>query len=199
MKQRVIDIGLAPEMESMKKGVNDLEVGFQQSSIETTLAGAICVAKQMGRFKTRMTSTVAEHSDASKMQHNGVTVGIQIALTSKAGALLNLQVSAYWTLKEPNSFLGSSLNGAAASEKRQSIITHLLKSKQYEIAVMPPEQLVLEVLMEKSAFVARQKSTQELERPSDCQHDAVEALKFEDPSKRHPEQACRLSLGIVEC
>ena len=55
------------------------------------------------------------------------------------------------------SFLGSSLNGATASEKMPSAVTLLLKSKQFEIAVMPPEQLALEVFMEKSAVFARQK------------------------------------------
>ena len=97
------------------------------------------------------------------MQHNDMIVGMQIALTLKTDALLNLQVSAHWTLmKEPSSFLGSSLNGAAAAEKKHSFITHLLKDNHYEIAVMPPEQRMSEVLMERSAFVARQNSTLEL-------------------------------------
>ena len=37
--------------------------------------------------------------------------------------------------------------------------------------------------MEKSAFVARQKSTQELERLRDSPHGTIQALEFEDPSK----------------
>ena len=48
---------------------------------------------------------------------------------------------------------------------------------------MPPEQLALDVLMEKSAFVARQTSTQELERLKDYLHDATQALEFGCPSK----------------
>ena len=86
---------------------------------------------------TRLTSTVAKLSDASNVQHNDTSVGIQIALTSKTDVLLNMQVSTFWTLmKEPMSFLGLSLNGAAASEKNHSFITHFLKSKQVEIAVV---------------------------------------------------------------
>ena len=118
------------------------------------------------------------------MQHNDMIVGRQIALTSKTDALLNLQVSAFWTLmKEPISFFGSSLNAAAASEKKHGFITHLSKCKQFEIAVMPPEQLALEVLMEKSAFVARRKSTQELDRLRHYPHDAIQSLEFEHPTK----------------
>ena len=74
---------------------------------------------------------------------------------------------------------------------------------------MPLEQLLTEVLMERSAF----KSTQELERPRGSPHDAIQALEFEDPSKPafqrlrgevgkhlgvllgHPEQASMLSVG----
>ena len=41
----------------------------------------------------------------------------------------------------------------------------------------------MEVLMERSACVARQKSTQELERPRGSLHDAIPAVEFEDPSK----------------
>ena len=53
-----------------------------------------------------MTSRVAKHSDASKMQHNDTIVGMQIALTSETDELLNLQVSAFWTLMtEPFSSL----------------------------------------------------------------------------------------------
>ena len=48
---------------------------------------------------------------------------------------------------------------------------------------MPPEQLALDVLMERSAFVARQTSTQEVERLRDYLHDAIRALEFEGPSK----------------
>ena len=48
---------------------------------------------------------------------------------------------------------------------------------------MPAEPLALEVLMEKSAFVARQKSTQELERLRDSPHGATQAPEFEDPLK----------------
>ena len=128
--------------QSVKKDVNALEVGFQQSSIETTLARANYIAKQVGRCKTRKTSTVAKLSDASKMQHNDMIVGIPIALTSKTDALLNLQVSAFRTLMKEQS--GSSLK---ASEKEHSFIPHLLKSKQSEIAVVPPEKLAMEVLM----------------------------------------------------
>ena len=71
------------------------------------MASAIYISKQMGRCKTRMTSVVAKFSGASKMQHIDMIVGIQITLTSKTGALLNLQISAFWTLmKEPIPFLG---------------------------------------------------------------------------------------------
>ena len=91
-KRVVIDVRLVSEMESAKKrGVNALEVGFQQSSIETTVASAIHIAKQMSPFNTRM--------------------------TSKTDALLNLQVSAFWTLKGAISILGSPLNGAAAPKR----------------------------------------------------------------------------------
>ena len=70
---------------------------------------------------------------------------------SKTDALLHLQVSALCTLmRNLVSVLGSSLNGAAASDKKHTFVTHLFKSKQLEIAVMPPEQFALEVLMEKS-------------------------------------------------
>ena len=73
------------------------------------------------------------------MHHNCMIAGIQIALTSQTDALLNVQVSALWILmKEPLPFLGSSLNGAAVPDKKHTFITHLLKSKQFEIAVMPP-------------------------------------------------------------
>ena len=48
---------------------------------------------------------------------------------------------------------------------------------------MPPEPLASEVLMVRSAFVARQNSTQELQHSRDYLHDAVPALEFEDPSK----------------
>ena len=44
---------------------------------------------------------------------------------------------------------------------------------------MPLEQLMMEVLMERSAF----KSTQELERLRDSPNDAKQALEFEDRSK----------------
>ena len=37
--------------------------------------------------------------------------------------------------------------------------------------------------MDKSALVAREKSTRELERLRDYLHDASRALEFEDPSK----------------
>ena len=67
MNQRVIDVPMVSELESVMKDVNALEVGFQQSSIETTLASAIYIAKQMGRCKTRMTSIVAKLSEASKI------------------------------------------------------------------------------------------------------------------------------------
>ena len=43
MNQTVIDVGLVSELESMK-----MEDGFQQSSIEATLANAIYTAKQSG-------------------------------------------------------------------------------------------------------------------------------------------------------
>ena len=67
---------------------------------------------------------------------------------------------------------------------------------------MPPEELALEVLKEKSSFVVRQKSTQELERglPARCRSSArvrgpVEALLG------HPKKACRRSVvkhrGVV--
>ena len=72
-------------------------------------------------------------------------------------------------------------NGESASEKKHSFITHLFKSTLFEIAVMP-WQLALGVLMERSAFVARQKSTQELERLKDSPHDAIQTLQFQDPS-----------------
>ena len=52
MNRRAIDFGLVSGLESVKRDVNTLEVGFQQSSIETTLASAIYIAKQMGRCKT---------------------------------------------------------------------------------------------------------------------------------------------------
>ena len=38
VNQRVIDVGLVSEWESVRKDVNALEVGFWQSSMETTLA-----------------------------------------------------------------------------------------------------------------------------------------------------------------
>ena len=204
VNERVIVVGLVSALESVKKDVNALKVGFQQSSIGTTLASAIFIAKQMGRCKPRMISIVAKLQDASKMQHNDTIVGIQIALTSKTDALLNLQFPAFWTLmKEPVSFLGSSLNGAAASKKKHSFITHLLKSNHFEIAMMPPEELALEVVIEKSTFVARHKSTQELERPRDYLHDAIHALEFEDPSKPCldilSKPAGVLRASIVEC
>ena len=193
VNQRVIDVGLVSEVESVKKYADPLEVGFQQSSIEMTLASAICVAKQMGRFKTRKTSIAAKLSDASKMQHSDTTVGTQIALTSKTDALLNLQVSAIWIqMKEPISFLGSSLYGAAASEKNRGFVTHLLKSKQFEIAVMPPEQLALEVLMEKYAFVAWQRCNslsvprlaEQSWRGGDGEADEASEFGSEEPAKR---------------
>ena len=82
-----------------------MEDGFQQSSIEASLANAIYTAKQMGRCRTRLTSRVAELSDALEMEHNEMFVGMHIALTSKTDAFLNLQVSAFKTLmKEPISF-----------------------------------------------------------------------------------------------
>ena len=130
---------------------------------------------------------------ASKMHHNDMNVGIQIALTSKTDALLNLQVSASWTLmKEPRSFLGSKLNGAAAS-------AHLFKSKKFEIALILPEQLALE----KSALVERQKSMRELERLRDYLPDAIEAHEFEDPPKPCHNILTKLAdvlwASIVEC
>ena len=91
MNQRGIDVGLVSELESVKKDVKALEVGFQQSSIET-LANAIYTAGQLVRCITRVTSTVAKLSDASKMQHIDMMVGMQIALSSKTDAFLNLQV-----------------------------------------------------------------------------------------------------------
>ena len=75
MNQRVIDVGLVSALESVKKDVKALKVGFQQSSIGTTLASAIFIAKQMGRCKTRTISIVAKLQDASKMQHNDTIVG----------------------------------------------------------------------------------------------------------------------------
>ena len=98
------------QLESVKKHVNALDVGFPAVFHRDD------VAKQMGRCNT-MTSIVAKLSDVSKIQYNDMIVGIPIALTSKTDDYLNLQASAFWTLmKEPISFLGSSLNGAAAIE-----------------------------------------------------------------------------------
>ena len=65
----------------------------------------------------------------------------------------------------------------------QALVTHLLKSKQVQIAVMPPEEIALEVPMARSALVAWQKFTQELVRLRDSLHDANQALEFEDPLK----------------
>ena len=88
-KRLAIDVRLVSEWEwAKKRGVNALEVGFQQSSIETTVASAIHIAKQMSPCNTRM--------------------------TSKTDALLD---SAFWTLKGAISILGSSLYGAAASKR----------------------------------------------------------------------------------
>ena len=57
--------------------------------------------------------------------------------------------------------------------------------------------------MEKSAFVAQQKSTQEVERRKDCLHDAIRALEFEDPPKHCLEILNKLVgvlwASIVEC
>ena len=107
VNQRGIDVGLVSELESVKKDVKALEVGFQQSSIETTLANAIYTKKQLVRCITRVTSTVAKLSGASKMQHNDMTVDMQIALTSKTDAFLNLQVfqRTRTLVKEPFSLL----------------------------------------------------------------------------------------------
>ena len=52
--------------------------------------------------------------------------------------------------------------------------------------------------MERSACVARQKSTQELERLRGSLHDAIPAVEFEDLSKRppgNPEQALQAFRG----
>ena len=92
-------------------------------------------------------------------------------------------------MKQPTSIRGSSLYGAAAPEKKHSSITHLLKSTQFEIAANPPEQHSLEVLMWKSAFVARQKSTPQ-RSPTRCHSSAsAEALPG------HREQVCMPSVG----
>ena len=57
--------------------------------------------------------------------------------------------------------------------------------------------------MEKFAFVARQKSTRELERLRDYLHDASQTLEFEDPSKPWldilSKRASVLWASIVEC
>ena len=57
--------------------------------------------------------------------------------------------------------------------------------------------------MEKSAFVARQKSTQGLERLRACLHDAIQGLQFEDPSKPCLDILSKLTgllwARIVEC
>ena len=66
-----------------------------------------------------------------------------------------------------------SKQGVASEKKHSFIITHKMKSKQFE-------HLTLEVLMEKSAFVALQKPTQELERLRGLLHDAIQALEIED-------------------
>ena len=73
----------------------------------------------------------------------------------------------------------------------------MLESEQFEIAVMPPGQLAVEVLVEKSAFDAQQQSTEELERPRDylqCNSCALVRGPFE-ALPGHPEQACRLLAG----
>ena len=98
--------------------------------------------------------------------------------------------------------MDNSLTGAAASEKYR-FVTHLSKSKQFDIALMAPEQLALEVLMERSAFVARQQSTRELERPRGSPHDAIQVLEFGGPSKPCLDILSRppgvLWASIVEC
>ena len=67
VNQRVIDVGLVSGLESAKKDVDALEVGFQQSSIETRSASVVYIAKQLGRCKTRVVSFAAKLSDASKI------------------------------------------------------------------------------------------------------------------------------------
>ena len=63
----MIDVGLVSGLESAKKDVDALEVGFQQSSVETRSASVVYIAKQLGRCKTRMVSSAAKPPDASKM------------------------------------------------------------------------------------------------------------------------------------
>ena len=76
-------------------------------------------------------------------------------------------------------------------------------STQFATAANPPEQHSSEVLMEKSAFVAQQKSTHEVERLKDCLHDAIQALEFEDPPKHCLDILNKLVgvlwASIVEC
>ena len=48
---------------------------------------------------------------------------------------------------------------------------------------MPPEHFALVVLLEKSAFAARQKCTRELECLMGYLQDVIQALGFEDPSE----------------
>ena len=95
-------------------------------------------------------------------------------------------VSPFRTLtKEPIWFLGSPLNGGAASEKKHSFTTHLFTSKQFEIAVMRPVELALEVILEKpEGLSTRCQSSARVRGP-------VEALP------EHPEQAC-CRVGIAE-
>ena len=64
-----------------------MEVGFQLSSMETTFASAIYFAKEMSRCKTKTTSIVAKLSDASKMRHNDMIVGVENAPMSNMDAL----------------------------------------------------------------------------------------------------------------
>ena len=70
-----------------------------------------------------------------------------------------------------------------SSVLQEAELHHSLVEEQTVRAVMPPEQLALDVLMERCAFVARQTSTQELERLKDYLHDAIRALEFDGPSK----------------
>ena len=111
------------------------------------------------------------------MQRNDVIVDMRADV--EEGRLLELEDSAFLDFDNGVNFVLRIR--AIASELRHSFITHLLKSKQFEIALMSSGLLTLEVWMEKSVFVAQQMSTQELV-PEHLQ-DVIQALEFQDSSK----------------
>ena len=64
MNQRVIDFGLVSELESVHEDADALE------------PSRICIAKQMGRCKSRVTFFASRRPEASKMQRNDMIVGM---------------------------------------------------------------------------------------------------------------------------